>query len=380
MDCSLSGLCGGCSFRHLGFVDYQHHKLSSVKNILQSITRQDFVFAQPIFINDGCHRRASMAFRRAKKAIKLGFNGYQSNELIAVENCNLLTAKINDNLEFLRSLLLEVCQAPITVKLKKKKSLQSYIDSGDLWITEADNGLDIVLEFAFELNLELRQIIFEQVQKNNDIIRVSHRKTINDAPQTIMEKVKPYLKIADREVYIPAGTFLQPSKQGEQALVALVQKYLSGTSGKIADLFCGVGTFSYPLSQNLQNKIIAIDSSPALLAGFQDSINRQMIPNIELLNRNLFKYPLQGKELSEFAAIVFDPPRAGAKEQVTAIANLANQEKPKILVAISCNPHSFTRDANILIAGGYRLEEITLVDQFTYSIHSELVAKFVYEQ
>ena len=101
-----------------------------------------------------------------------------------------------------------------------------------------------------------------------------------------------------------------------------------------------------------------------------------MIPNIEILNRNLFKYPLAGKELYGFSAIVFDPPRAGAKEQVTAISVLPSEEKPQKIIAISCNPHSFVRDANILISGGYELVSVTMVDQFIYSRHSELVALF----
>ncbi|MBQ1612167.1 MAG: methyltransferase, partial [Alphaproteobacteria bacterium] len=158
--------------------------------------------------------------------------------------------------------------------------------------------------------------------------------------------------------------------------IGLASSYLDEIHGNIADLFCGVGTFSYALANDNERQITAVDSSVELLSGFQESLNRQMITNIKIENRNLFKYPLTGKELCGYQAILFDPPRAGAKEQVAEISRLNNEDKPQKIVAISCNPHSFVRDANILIQGGYQLMKVTMVDQFVYSNHSELVALF----
>ena len=152
-------------------------------------------------------------------------------------------------------------------------------------------------------------------------------------------------------------------------------RYAGESGGKIADLFCGVGTFSYPLSKNIKNKIVAADSSRSLLEGFRQSVNKNMIPNIEIVEKNLFKYPLDEKELNGFDLVVFDPPRAGAEAQAKKIAAMGTSAPQKV-IAVSCNPHSFVKDANILIGAGFKLEEITLVDQFAYSNHSELVALF----
>ena len=99
-----------------------------------------------------------------------------------------------------------------------------------------------------------------------------------------------------------------------------------------------------------------------------------MISNVEVVNKNLFKYPFDEKELSGFDVVIFDPQRAGAAAQTAQIASFA--DKPKKLIAVSCNPYSFVKDANTLIAAGYRLQEVTLVDQFVFSDHSELVACF----
>ena len=141
-------------------------------------------------------------------------------------------------------------------------------------------------------------------------------------------------------------------------------------------MFCGVGTFSYPLAAMQENKIISVDSSVELLQGFRHSVNANMLSNINIVERNLFKYPLEGDELVGFSAIVFDPPRAGAEAQVRAISKLATKDLPQKIIAVSCNPHSFIKDAEILLNAGYSISEITLVDQFAYSNHSELVALF----
>lgn len=373
MTCELSNICGGCQFRNLDIKAYQLKKEQDFIRNLQGLSQENIKFGEPIFIPDGNRRRASFAFSYKKGQLTLGFNESQSNNLVDCQICPLLTPKLNANLSNFRLMVSEICAIPF-VEGKGKKQIKSNLNSGDILVCEADNGVDVVLEFDKELNLNHRMAIFEMSQNYSDIIRISHRRKLGDTPETIVEKIKPIIKIADYNVYIPAGTFLQPSKAGETALVDLVLKYLGDSNGKIADLFCGVGTFSYPISRNINNKITAIDSSVELLEGFRQSVNKNVIPNIEIVTKNLFKYPLDETELKGFEVVVSDPPRAGASAQAAKIAAMSN--KPKKLIAISCNPHSFIKDANLLLDSGYKIEEITFVDQFIYSNHSELVALF----
>lgn len=343
--------------------------------IVSKINQPEISFATPIFIADQSRRRASLAFRCTKGKLVLGFNERQSKNIVDLQSCCLLTPQLNSFLPALRELLLEICWIPLRAS-KKKKLAQTHISEGDVWLCEAGNGIDLVLEFASELNLEHRLAIADIANKYPQLIRISHRRSPIATVEPLLEKVKPQIRIGNYDVFIPAGTFLQPSQEGEQALVGSVKRYLGQTTGRIADLFCGVGTLSYPLAANLNNKITAIDSSSALLEGFRQSINKNMIPNIEILERNLFKYPLDVRELSAFDVLVFDPPRAGASAQIAMVANMTAAQKPQKIIAVSCNPHSFTADANMLIAAGYKMEEVTFVDQFAYSNHSELVALF----
>lgn len=374
MVCRYLQNCGGCPHRNLSEAEYRQFKIDKVQQILRHIKNQNYTFSEPIFISDGLRRRASLTFNYENKTLNLGFNENSSHNVTDIDTCCLLTPKINHILIPLKAMLTELCSQPYSIK-SGKKIVTKNLKSGDVLICEADNGLDIVLEYDAPLDINARMIFAEFCQANDDVVRLSYRRNINDSTETILQKSIPFVKMGNYSVRIPAGTFLQASKESEQALAELVVKYLSGTGGKIADLFCGVGTFSYYITSTFNNvKLLAVDSGSELLKGFQDSLNANQISNIEIKKQNLFKYPLTADEIAQFNAVVFDPPRAGAKEQCRKIA-LA-EKKPNLIVAVSCNPLTFVNDANTLIDAGYNLEEITMVDQFVYSNHSELVALF----
>ena len=367
MNCPYIEICGGCPLRNLTETEYQQTKKVWFNKILAALNQPEIAQDKPVFIADGSRRRAELTF--------LGFNAAQSHKIADIEYCLALTENLNNLLLQVRRFLEDLCQINITKKIKNK-IIATNINQGEIWLTEADNGIDILLEINASLNLEQRMLISEWTAENPQVIRLSVRVN-NGKPETIIEKIKPYINIAEYQVYIAAGTFLQPSKAGEQALINLVLQYAGKTTGKIADLFCGIGTFSYPLAANMQNKITAVDSSAELLAGFKQTVNANMIPNIEILQKNLFKYPLDADDLKQFTLVVFDPPRAGAAAQVKQFAQMSDVDKPQKIIAVSCNPHTFINDANTLLSSGYALEKITMVDQFVYSKHCELVALFI---
>jgi 23S rRNA (uracil1939-C5)-methyltransferase len=145
------------------------------------------------------------------------------------------------------------------------------------------------------------------------------------------------------EVEFFPGSFLQPSAEGEKTLRDLVLKFADSPK-RAADLFCGLGTFTYSLNAR----------------GF------------DLPLRDLFRYPLNTKELKLYDFVNLDPPRAGAQVQCEKLA----KSKIERVVYVSCNPESFLRDMKILEKGGYVLSALVPVDQFPGSAHWELVALF----
>lgn len=343
---------------------------------MSALAAQPKTWGEDVWIADGTRRRAAMAFVMNKEKLYLGFNAGRSSEIIDLPSCPLLTSGLNNALPFVRCLLEELCREPFTHRLKGRKVEKSQLQKGDILLCEADNGIDIVLEFLEEPELNHRLMISEALGKETSVIRISHRKKADSLPETIVEKTPPVIRIGNVDVFIPAGSFLQAAKASETALINLVLKYLGTTEGRIADLFCGIGTFSYPLSANLKNRILAVDSSPLALEAFQKTVKKNMLVNIEIQNKNLFKYPLDTNELKGFQAVVFDPPRAGAAAQVAQLAAMDKTSRPEKIIAVSCNPQSFVTDANTLISAGYALREISMVDQFVYSPHTELVALF----
>lgn len=376
MYCEYCEKCGGCSYNIENEISYKKEKQDHFMQILKGLNQDEINYGQAIFIPESTRRRASFVFNYKKGKAEFGFNEKASHNIISIEKCPLLTPMINRNIPIIKSLLLELCKTPIEEKIKKGKVKISYISNGDISVCEADNGLDIVIETKEKLSLNHHMIISEFMHNYNDIIRISQKKDTFDEAETIAEKAKPLVKIADIDVFISAGTFLQASKEGENALIKTVTKYVDKSQGKIADLFCGIGTFSYPLSKNKNNNIIAVDSSKSLLDGFKKSINKNMITNIEIMQKNLFKYPLDEQELKYVDIVIFDPPRAGAYAQISKIAEIETKNQPKKIIAVSCNPYSFVKDANLLLSSGYIINEITFIDQFTYSNHCELVALF----
>lgn len=380
MECKYQQICGGCPLRNLSTAEYQNGKTAHFNSLLAVIKQKDIPQGRPFFIADGTRRRAEFTFRCHKGTVAFGFNQRQSHEIADIENCLLLTPKINSVLKATKNFVTDLCHiktgTPNKGKSKNKKNASSQLTSGDVLLTETDNGLDILLTIDTKIELEQRLLICEFANSSPHIIRISAR-CPNGAPETIIAKSRPYVTIGNQRVFIPGGMFLQASSAGEQALTQTVLRYIDNTEGSIADLFCGVGTFSYPLAANPRNKITALDSSAELLDGFLQTVNAGMIHNIEISKRNLFKYPLDCDELKKFDVVIFDPPRAGAAAQVAKLSALPVAERPQKIIAVSCNPHTFINDANMLIAGGYTIKEITLVDQFVYANHFELVALFM---
>ncbi len=112
----------------------------------------------------------------------------------------------------------------------------------------------------------------------------------------------------------------------------------------------------------------AVEADQAALA----ARSADLAGRITVEQRDLARQPLEPAELARFDAVVFDPPRAGAREQAARIA----QSPLTCAIAVSCNPNSFARDARILADAGFALREVAPIDQFPWSGHLELVALF----
>ncbi|MBR6327510.1 MAG: hypothetical protein IKR60_01370, partial [Alphaproteobacteria bacterium] len=258
MGCEANQTCGGCLLRHLSLEEYRTQKLKSAYDVLeQNLGSLEGILDEPVFISDGLRRRATFGFKYQKHAVQIGFNENHSHQLVDIDNCLMLTPALNRILPVLRDFLRLFCAVQISQKLKGKKSTLTSVKDGEVEILEAENGLDIVLKADLGLTLEHRMLIADLVAENTNIIRFSYRIGNQTNTETIIEKAKPFILIEGVRVFVAPGDFLQPSKAGEDALIKLVLEYAGDTKGLAADLFCGIGTFSYALAELQGLKVVA---------------------------------------------------------------------------------------------------------------------------
>ena len=187
--------------------------------------------------------------------------------------------------------------------------------------------------------------------------------------ETVWEPEPATITLAGVAVPLPHSAFLQPTRDGEAVLLADAKEWLAA-SATIADLFAGLGTFAFALAGPA--KVLAVEAARDAHLACKTAANARGIP-VHAMHRDLFRNPLTAEETGKFGAIVLDPPRAGAREQVERLADSSVAR----IVYISCNPSSWARDGALLIENGYRLAQLRPVGQFRWSTHVELASLFV---
>ena len=191
--------------------------------------------------------------------------------------------------------------------------------------------------------------------------------------ELVLQRELPTLKVGRATVPLPSAAFLQATAEGEAALARLVSGHIGDDKRikRVADLFCGIGTFALRLAENA--RVTAVDTEATAIKALERGVAMTSgLKAVETMTRDLFRSPIMAIELKAFDAVVFDPPRQGAEAQARELA----LSKVPVVVAVSCDATTFARDARLLIDGGYRLISVTPVDQFRYSHHVELVANF----
>jgi 23S rRNA (uracil1939-C5)-methyltransferase len=178
------------------------------------------------------------------------------------------------------------------------------------------------------------------------------------------------VRLGPAAAVLPPGGFLQAVPGAEDAMAAFALDAVKGV-GRIADLFCGLGTFTFRLATIAP--VMAADSdAQAVRALTAASGTAPGLKAIRAEARDLYRRPVLAQELKGVDAVLFDPPRAGAEAQARQIADSA----ASVVVGVSCDATTFARDGRLLAEAGFRLERVMVVDQFLWSAHVELVGVF----
>lgn len=338
--------CGGCSLQHMNDAAYRRWKPTVLADALAG--QQIHIELQPMVMAPlHSRRRAVLSARREGDVVTIGFHGRRSSTVVPLAACAILRPAIMAALPGLRSL----CALLLSPKMETHVT-----------VIETPGGLDVALEAGrTDLSPESRHLITEAVGRQR-LARLSV------AGEVFVAHGEPALAVSGVAVVPPPGAFIQAAGEAEQALAELASA-ATAKSKRVADLFAGLGTFTFALAKRSQ--VLAIDSERPLIDALERGArNASGLKPITCKVRDLFRDPLSPKELDGFDAVVFDPPRSGAKAQADALARSA----VSVVVAVSCNPATLARDLATLIAGGYQLKSVTPVDQFLFTPHLEAVA------
>lgn len=343
--CRYFGTCGGCIAQHMSERLYADWK----RDIIVDALRQHRLVADVaslIGIPSASRRRTVLTARHDPDgSVVLGYHRRKSNALIDVRECPILVPAIAEHLPALRAIaaLLPKGEARLTV-------------------LQTRGGLDIAINHGTRRLSPGTIADFGRIAEEQRLARIAFN------GETVIERAAPALSFAGADVIVPPDAFVQAAEPAEREITRIVLHAL-GRSRRVADLFCGAGTLTFPIARN--STVLAIDGDQAVIAALVAAASRTSgLKRIETRQRDLFREPLAPPELKSFDAVVFDPPRAGARAQAERLARSA----VPLIVAVSCDPGTLARDLRLLVDGGYEIEAVTPVDQFVFSAHVEAVA------
>jgi 23S rRNA (uracil1939-C5)-methyltransferase len=341
--------CGGCQLQHLDDAAYADFLTMRVTGALaQHGLAADI--RPPALSPPRTRRRAALHAERRGRQVHLGFTEQASHRLIDLQQCEILDPRLFALLQPLRGLLAAHLPASRRVNVH---------------LTLTDQGPDVLVEGLVTDSLQAVEAITSFAQRHG-LARLSVDDGLGPEPRWEPEPVT--VTFGGIAVPFPPASFLQATPEGEGALVGAVREAI-GDASTVADLFAGLGTFALALPPS--TKVYAGEAAREAILSLKSAAARAQ-RQLFVEHRDLFRRPLVPAELDRFDAVILDPPRAGAKEQVAGLA----AAKTPVIAYVSCNPSTFARDAETLCKGGYQLDRVLPVGQFRWSTHAELAARF----
>jgi 23S rRNA (uracil1939-C5)-methyltransferase len=346
--CKHFGICGGCALQHWSLAEYHLWKRSLV---VEALAQANVVAPVNDLIDaHGAGRRRAVlhARRGTHDLLEVGFTAPRAHHIVAIDECPILAPGLGGAL-----------RAAWAIAETLKNSGKPL----DIQTTATDSGLDIDVRGSGALNAE-RLTALARLAEAHSIARLTRH------GELVAQRAQPLLQVGRAQVPLPPGAFLQATAEGEATLARLARDHI-GKAKRVADLFAGIGTFALRLAETA--RVSAADSDAAMIKALERATSMASgLRPVATQTRDLFRNPFMSSELKVFDAVLFDPPRQGAEAQARELA----KSTVPVVVAVSCDATTFARDARILLGGGYKLAAVTPVDQFRYSYHVEIVAKF----
>jgi len=316
--CSHFEQCGGCTMQQLAPASYREFKTRMLHGALAQAG-----FPSPessvLFLPPHTRRRVECKIHYDNGKVQLAFHALRSHTPVIISECPVLHPE------------LEALIAPLGEALSELPFAEQLFSVS---LTKADSGIDLLLTFKKGDINALPNL--DWLGKKLSLGRISAQ--IPDSKPKILSQLHPVeMQLGDYAITLPPGAFLQATAEGQTALVNAVMEATIGQSSAV-DLFCGIGTYSFPLSRKM--KTHAVEGEKDMVEAIRSAAARHGIKNLSSEQRDLMQFPLTAKELNAYEAA------------------------------------TFARDAAILKKSGFALTSAQGIDQFLWSQHLEIVAVF----
>ena len=361
--CRHFGHCGGCQLQQLDEQTLAQFVSARVANASAAQELGPELIVPPHLSPPGSRRRAALRAESSQGRVVIGYREAKSHRLVELVECPVMLPEFVVLLTPLRQLLIALG----TGKGKGKGKHTHAKLAADIDLALTEQGVDLAIKGVAVESLAATEAMLD-FARGHGLARLTLDQGYGS--EALWEPEPVTVLLAGVSVPFPPGSFLQATLDGEQALSAAVCEWLTG-AGSVADLFAGLGTFAFALAGQ-GSKVLAVEAARDAHQACKSAAGRAQLP-IHSLHRDLFRNPLLPEELDRFDAVVLDPPRAGARDQIERIAASTVAK----VVYVSCNPSSWARDAKTLVDAGYRFKELRPVGQFRWSTHVELVSLFV---
>ncbi|OOF31397.1 23S rRNA (uracil(1939)-C(5))-methyltransferase RlmD [Salinivibrio proteolyticus] len=355
--CPLYQQCGGCSLQHLSHQGQVAHKRAVLTELIEK-----FAGDETVELSDGAidspwqyRRRARISLKVDNKgALTMGFRARQSNAIVDVDHCPVLSEPLNQLLASLR---------PCLDGLRGRRIL------GHVDLIEADNGCIASLRTTKALHPEDRQALQAWAELTGCMLYWQQA----EGPLERVVGEPPYYESLQTRLYFQPGDFIQVNAAVNQQMVAQALNWLElASTDVVLDLFCGLGNFSIPMAKRAKT-VIGVEGVEAMVSHAQDNAKVNQVSNAQFYQADLNGETLNGDWTQHaFDKILLDPARAGA----AGVMDFVAQSSATHIVYVSCNPATLARDSRVLLAQGYQLTRLSMLDMFPQTGHLESMALF----
>jgi len=373
--CAYFGLCGGCKLQHLDASAQVAAKQRLLENDLKHIGKvKPENMLTPLYGPTWGYRhkaRLSVKYVEKKQRVLVGFNEKATRYVADMNSCEVLVPEVSALIAPLQDLIVQL-------------SIRDKLPQIELAVGDAvENKPVIVLILRIMDALNVNDETLLKAFADAHLVQIWTQTKGPDTAKPYWPKAVPELAYSLPEFGLnypfKPNEFTQVNPQINQVMIRRAMQLLAPKQGeKIADFFCGIGNFTLPIARS-GAQVLGLEGLANLVERANESANLNKINNVKFGVNDLFKMtPESLAELGKFDKWLVDPPRDGAFDLMKAITI---ETSPKVIVYVSCNPATLSRDAGMLVnEKGYTLKATGVINMFPHTSHVESIALFEREE